>query len=71
MELDGGEGGVAGGNSSSDEGDTGVDGGPTDEDLEAGAVNESKSEVMQAGDHLLILTEDGDEICEAYRVKLE
>jgi hypothetical protein len=71
MELDCGEGGVAVENGLSDEEDTVVDGGPPDEDLEAGAVNESKSEVIQAGDNLLILTEDGDEICEAYTVKLE
>lgn len=76
MDLNGGEGGIAGENGSSDEEDTVVDGGTgvlssTDEDLEAEAVYESKSEVIQAGDHLIILAEDGDEICEAYTVKLE
>jgi hypothetical protein len=76
MDLNGGEGGIAGENGSSDEENTVVDGGTrvfssTDESLEAEAVNESKSEVIQAGDHLLILTEGGDEICEAYTVKLE
>jgi len=76
MDLSGGEGDVAGETDSSDDEDTVVNGGigalsQLDEDLEAEAVSESKSEVIQAGDHLLILTEDGDEICEAYAVKLE
>jgi hypothetical protein len=76
MDLDGGEGGIAGETGSSNGEDTVVDGvtgilPPTDEDLEAEAVNESMSKVIQAGDHLLILTEDGDEICEAYTLKLE
>ena len=76
MDLSGGEGDVAGETDSSDDENTVVDGGTgvlsqLDEDLEAEAVSESKSEVIQAGDHLLILTEDGDEICEAYAVKLE
>jgi hypothetical protein len=76
MDLSGGEGDVADKTDSSDDENTVVDGGTgvisqLDEDLEAEAVSESKSEVLQAGDHLLILTEDGDEICEAYAVKLE
>ncbi len=76
MELSGGDGGIVGENSSSYEENTVLDVGsrvlsPIDEDLKAGAVNENKSEVIQAGDHLFILTEDGDEICEAYTVKLK
>jgi hypothetical protein len=76
MDLSGGEGDVAGETDSSDDVNNVVDGGTgvlsqLDEGLEAEAVSESKSEVIQAGDHLLIFTEDGDEICEAYAVKLE